>query len=218
MNSPWFKACLAWLSKELRCELRSKHGLYSSMLFGFMAVIAVVFATAKQSFPPPIAAGFLIVVLVFIAVVTVPRLFLVEEDQRTFDLARLMAGPSAIFLGKTVFGTLLNSLGALVFSVLLVEMARIPVNHWGVLCLTAFLFAAATANCLAFCSALVIGAENRWILAGVVAMPLVLPLVFCGVNGVAYALGDGSWRMAQQNLLVLFGYSVAITSLAADFD
>lgn len=213
MSSPWSKSCRAWFGKELRCEIRSKHGLYSSALFGFMAVITAVFATAKQTFPPTLAAGFLVVVLVFSAVVTVPRIYLVEEDQRTIDLARLLAPPSAIYVGKATFGTLLNAAAGLLFSLVFVTMARAEVLHWPELLLGSVFFAMGLAQCLALCSALVIGAENRWILAGVVALPLVLPLVFCGVGVTRYAFGDGSWNSAAQNFLILVGYTVGLGSL-----
>lgn len=213
MSSPWSKSCRAWFGKELRCEIRSKHGLYSSALFGFMAVVTAVFATAKQTFPPTLAAGFLVVVLVFSAVVTVPRIFLVEEDQRTIDLARLLAPPSAIFIGKATFGTLLNAAAGFLFSLIFVTMARAEVIHWPELLLGSMFFAMGLAQCLAVCSALVIGADNRWILAGVVALPLVLPIVFCGVGVTRYAFGDGSWNSAAQNFLILIGYTVGLGGL-----
>lgn len=213
MNSNWNRSVLAWLQKELRCELRSKHGVFSSALFGFMAVVTAVFATSQQTFPPDLAAGFLCVVLVFAAVVTVPRVFLVEEDQRTLDLARLIADPSVVYTGKTLFCSLLSAVGGIALSTVFVVMTRTEVPRWDVLLTGSLLFALSLTQVLALCSTLVVGAKNRWVLVGVIALPLILPLVFCGVGTLRFGFGQGAWGMALRNLVVLVGYGVGTAAL-----
>lgn len=213
MSSTWGRKSRAWFLKELRCELRSKHGLFTSGLFGLMAVVVAVFATFDQILPPKVASAFLCLVLLFTTVATVPRIFLVEEDQRTFDLARLMADPSVIYSGKALFAVALNALAGLVLSSVFVGMTENPLARWDVLLFGSVLFTVGLTLSLCVCSALVIGAENRYVLAGVVALPLLVPLVFCGVGALNFAFGEGPWGAALRNLVVLGGYTVGLATI-----
>lgn len=210
MNSSWNKSVVTWFKKEARCEFRSKHGLFSSALFGFMAVITAVFASFDETFPPNLAAGFLCLVLIFSSVVTTPRVFLIEEDQKTLELARLMSDPSIVYSGKTLFCVLTSAIGGILFSSIFVGMTENTLERWDVLIFGSLLFAVCLALCLCLCSALVIGAENRYVLAGVVALPLLFPLVFCAVGVLKFAFGEGSWGAAFRNLVVMSGYGLGL--------
>jgi ABC-type transport system involved in cytochrome c biogenesis permease component len=92
-------------------------------------------------------------------------------------------------------------------------MTQNTLARWDVLLGGSLIFAAGLALCLSLCSSLVIGAENRYVLAGVVALPLVLPLVFCGVGVLKFAFGDGSWGATSRNFIVLIGYSIGLAGL-----
>lgn len=204
---------LNWIIKEARCEFRSKQGLLNSLIFGFMSVIIAVFATAQQKFSPDLAAGFLASILVFSAIVTVPRLFLIEEDQKTFDLARLIAPPSVIFTGKAIFVT--TTLGCISggLAFLFASMTKVQIFEPLYLLGSSLTFASGLSLCLCMTSAMVMGAQNRTVLSAVVATPLLLPLVFVGVGTFRFAFGIGSQGAANQNLLVMIAYIAAIFAL-----
>ena len=53
------------------------------------------------------------------------------------------------------------------------------------------------------------GAANRWILAGVISLPLTFPLVFMGVGLLRVAFGEGTLNGGFINLIGLLGYAVA---------
>lgn len=205
-------ACV-WLRKELMCEFRSKQGLLNSLVFGFMAVVVAVFATAQQQFSPDLAAGFLVSILVFSAVVTVPRIFLVEEDQKTFDLARLMADSATVYVGKALFSTGTLAVSGAGLAVVFALMTKTDVDHWEYLVGGAILFSIGLGQCLSLTSSLVLGAQNRAVLSGVVALPLVLPLVFCGVGAVRFGFGEGAEGAALRNVIVMFGYAAGLAAL-----
>lgn len=213
MRSTWGKSVWRWLGKEARCELRSKHGVYSSFLFGLMAVVAATAATFDQKLNPSLAAGFLCLTLIFAAVVSVPRAFLVEEDQRTFDLARLAEEPSVVYTGKTVYCFVTSALTGPILALIYAVLTHVEVFRWDVLLLGSLVFSGGLSLCLSFCSALVVGAENRYVLAGVVALPLLLPFVFSGVGGLQFAFGEGAWGASLQNFAVMVGYGVGVGGL-----
>lgn len=197
----------AW-QKEIQTELRAKQGLANSSLFGVMAVAAAAFATATDLPRPSLAAGLFTVILLFVATIAVPRVFLAEEEQGTFDLVRQWAPPEVLFLGKLLFANAQMALTSILLAALYAAMVPVPLanplSYWA----GALLLGLATANVLSLTSTLVLGAANRWILAIVVAMPLLFPLVFTGVGTLRYAFGEGSANSANLNLLALAAYAV----------
>jgi hypothetical protein len=52
------------------------------------------------------------------------------------------------------------------------------------------------------------GAANRWLLAGVVALPMLVPVVFLGVSALRAGLGAGLEAAGVQSLTALGGYAL----------
>ena len=196
------------MKKEAACELRAKHGLYASLLFGFLAVATVVFSTFDQRLNPSLQAAFLCVILVFGSLVAVPRLFIVEADQGTFDLLRTLIPPGAAYAGKLLFAVFQLWVLAILTGAIFLVMSNAEVAHPLFLIMAVLLFTAGIAGALSLCSALVIGATNRWVLAGVIAMPLLFPMIFMGVGAVRYGFGSGTLQAGQSNLMAMLAYSV----------
>jgi heme exporter protein B len=209
MSSSWGRQANAVFRKEFRSELRSRHGLFTSGLFGFLTVIAMVFAAYAQKPTPPVAAGMLCVALVFSAVVTLPRTMIVEDEQGTFALLQLLADPSAAFFGKAMANCVQMALASFVLGGVFVGMVELPVARPFAFCLGLLLLALALAGGTSFCAALVIGAANRWVLAGVVALPLLVPVVFLGVVALQSGLGAGTAESGTESLVALGGYTMA---------
>jgi heme exporter protein B len=208
MSSSWGRQVAAVFAKEARTELRSRHGLFTSAMFGLLTVLTMVFASFLD---PPSATGaavLLCVALVFAAVVTLPRTMIVEDEQGTFALLQLLADPSAAFLGKALMNAVQMLLGALVLGVVFVAMAALGVERPLVFGLALLLLSLALAGGTSFCGALVIGATNRWVLAGVVALPLLVPVVFLGVVALRCGLGAGFVGAGTESLLALGGYAL----------
>lgn len=213
MSSSWGRQVAAIVRKEARSELRSRHGLFTAGLFGFLTVIAMVFAAYLDKPSAGVAAGMLCVALVFSAVATLPRTMIVEDEQGTFALLQLLAEPSAAYFGKALSNCLQMLLSAIVLGVVFVGMVDLPVERPWVFSLALAALALALAGGTSFCGALVIGATNRWLLASVVALPLLVPVVFLGVSALRCGLGAGSLEAGVEALVALGGY--ALVMLAA---
>jgi heme exporter protein B len=210
MSSSWGRQVAAIVRKEARTELRSRHGLFTAGLFGFLTVIAMVFATYTEKPTATVAAGMLCVALVFSAVVTLPRTMIVEDELGTFALLQLLAEPSAAYFGKALSNCFQMLFSALVLGVVFVGMVELPVDRPLVFSLALVLLSLALAGGTSFCGALVIGATNRWLLAGVVALPLLVPVVFLGVSAVRCGLGSGSLDSGVEALTALGGYALVM--------
>ncbi len=205
----------AVLNREWSSESRLRHGLFTSALFSVLAVVAMGFASYGQRPGPTLAAGMLSVTLLFSAVVALPRTFLIEHEQGTFDLLRLTTRPEAAFSGKALYNLIQMSITAMavatLFSVLTNRDVQVP---W-----LFVLGLVATAGSLSYgvsiCSALVITASNRWLLVGAIAVPLLLPQMSLCVGLFRVAFGEGSLFGGIQCLVGLVGYAVAMAAMGA---
>lgn len=212
MSSSWGRQVRAIVGKELRTELRSKHGLFTAGLFGVLTVVTIVLSSVAEKPTPSLAAAMLVVALVFSSVVTLPRTMIAEDEQGTFALLQLLAEPSAAYFGKLLANTMqmLVSCALLVF--LYVAMADIAVERPLFFVLGLFLLSLALSGGTTFCAALALGAANRWLLAGVLAVPLLVPVVFLGVVDVRCGLGAGFVESGTEALVALGGYCLVVFS------
>ena len=77
--------------KEVRSEMRTKSGLTTTVLFSLFTVVTISLATFDLQISPQLGAGLLCVALLFAAIVALPRTLIIEEEQGTGDLLRLVA-------------------------------------------------------------------------------------------------------------------------------
>lgn len=213
MNSSWSDQAVAVFLKELRTEFRSKHGLFTAGMFGVLTVLTMVFSVYIDKPSPMVASGMLVVALVFAAVSTLPRTLIIEDEQGTFELLLLLCEPSAAFFGKAVFNALHMLIASMLLGVVFVTMVDLPIVNGTLFFLGLASLALALAGGTSFCGGLVLGASNRWILAGVISMPLLVPVVFLGVGVLQAGLGSGFDQKGVQSLVALTGY--ALVTLAA---
>ncbi|MCW5937233.1 MAG: heme exporter protein CcmB [Fimbriimonadaceae bacterium] len=210
MKSPWWRSASAIFRKEWRSEMRSRHGLFTAGLFALLSVIATSLASFGQTPPPALSSGVLAVTLVFAAVVSIPRLFLAEDDQGTFDLLRLLADPSAAFAGKALYALLQTVVVALALGLVYIVMTSAAVPSPTLFVLGLLASSAGMALGVSVCGALAVGAANRWVLASVVSMPVLFPQVFMTVSVLRAAMGGGGEAGGYQALVGLVGWAVVL--------
>ncbi|MCU0315149.1 MAG: heme exporter protein CcmB [Fimbriimonadaceae bacterium] len=193
--------------------MRSRHGIFVSGLFGVTAVIALVFASYTFKPSPLLAAGILSVILTFSSLLGVPRLFISEEEQRTFDLLMVLVDPGPAYFGKTLVTIVTTALTGFLLSLLYVVMVGIPVESWPLFWGSILVLSLALGASVSFAGALVLGAANRWVLAAAVAMPFLFPLVAMGVGALGAAFGDGRESDGWRNCLAILGMGVCLLAL-----
>src|SRR5436309_789470 len=97
------RAALAVLQRDWRGEWRTRAALNAALLFAVAAPIALSFSLARQTLEPEALAGCLWSVLLFAALVGLPRAFVKEEESGTALQLRLSAPPDAVLWGKAAF-------------------------------------------------------------------------------------------------------------------
>ncbi len=203
MNSPWTPDSAegaGWRAeirsvfrKELRTELRSRSGLLSALLFSVSTVVAISFAGYREPLPGSLAGGLLGAMLIFAASLALSRTFVVEEDQGTGDLLRLMARPHAVYWGKTLFNVAQMLLFGVAISALFLLFTGLEVMLPSLFALCLFGFCVSLAGAVTLSGALVAQAASRSVLAVVISLPLLLPLIVVAIAGFRVAFGEGTF-------------------------
>ncbi len=210
LNSPspnWKREVKAVFDKEISGELRSKSGLLTTGLFGLVTVVAIAFSSYSMKLGGTLASGLMWVGLLFSAAVAMPRIFLIEEEQRTGDLLRLWARPHSVFWGKCLYNIVQMLLTGLILSALFFMLTGRDVEIPSLYFLSLVGGCASLAGAVTLCGALVAQAANRSAMAAAISVPLLLPLVALGVGSMRVSLGEGSVQSGIQAGIGLLGYS-----------
>lgn len=210
----------AVLAKDLRVELRTLQSLPAMALFAVTTFVVFRFGLDRTSLEGSLAAGVLLVTVLFAALLAINRLFVAEREEGGFDAIRLApVDLSALFAAKVV---------ALLIYLLVLEAITLPVfaaffldDVGGLLPLAGTL---ALVNLgLAATGAVVstIGAHSRArdLLTPLVLLPLLVPLMIAAAGAAEPLLaaggpsydGVGKWvaTLALYDLtFLLVGYAV----------
>jgi heme exporter protein B len=112
-------AYLALLGKDLRVELRTLRSLPAMALFAVTVFVVFRFGLDRTGLEGELAAGVLVVTLLFAAILAINRLFVAERDEGGFELVRLAP------LDRTVLYAAKAS--ALMLYLIALELIAVPV-------------------------------------------------------------------------------------------
>ena len=155
------------------------------------------------------AAGLIWVAVLFATIVSLPRIFLVEEEVGTMDILRLTARPHAVYWGKALFSLVQAVLVSLLLSAMFLAFVSQKIQYPLLLVLSLVGGSACLASAVTLCGALVAQAANRSALAAAISAPLLLPVITMAVSATRVALGDGRPADGLAATIGLFGYAVA---------
>jgi len=210
------RAVGALLRKELALELRAPMTLAGMLLFSVTTLIVFHFALDERSVEGDLAAGVLVVTLLFAAMLGINRLFVTDHEEGGFD-AFLLApvDRTALFVAKAL--ALLGFLFALelvmlpIFALLLLG----PTLTAGVLGKSLLVLALADVGIAVIgtlVAALGIQTRARDLLVPLIALPLLVPVVIgaaSGLSPVLEAAGDaavpGRWLAILALYDLVFG-------------
>lgn len=183
MKTPFLKAVLAIVRKDLRTELRSRELISSMGLFALLSILVFSFALELDRIARQEAiSGVLWVTVVFASFLGLNRSLAMERDQGNLD-AMLIApiARTTIFFGKLVgnflftitVGLLLLPIMTVLFNVSLVQPLVLAVLFMGT-------FGFTTVGTLL--ATMTVQTRARENLLPIVMMPLALPLLLAAVK------------------------------------
>jgi ABC-type transport system involved in cytochrome c biogenesis permease component len=202
MNFIWDRSVRAVYLKELRSETQHRGGLLTTLLVGLVMMTGLGFAANGDELSPKVVAGLIVAGLLFTSLLSVPRLYLVEEDQGTLPLLRMVASAESIYMGKLLFGLLQTILVNLFLSVMFVILMDATVHVWWTF-LGAIVLESATfvATC-SLAGILVLGASGRWMLVTVVAGSLLLPQTALAVHLLKFQVRTRWWPLLASRVFL----------------
>lgn len=212
----WTSEALAVFVKDWRAELRTRHALHTLLLFAVTTLITVSLALGpigvSSSERLAVLPALLWVILLFAAAAGLPRGFVQEEETHTAIALRLAATPSAVFVGKALYGSSLLLALELLLVPLFVAMMQLPVASLPLLLAALGLGGLGLALASTLLAAMVAQAQGRGALFPILGFPILLPLLLLAVEltrgAVAGSVGDG----VVANLL-LYDAAIAVAGL-----
>lgn len=214
-RTPFIKAVLAIVWKDLRAELRSRELVSAMLMFAVLSVVIFSLALSlDRQARREVIAGVLWVTLAFAGTLGFNRSLSQEKDRGSFDA--LLLAPvdrSTLFFGKMVGNVVLMLLISVVLVPLFTVLFGISLFEpvlWLLLVLGVVGFAAVGT----LLSSMTVHARGREMLLPIVLLPVALPLIMAAVNGSRGVLSDElieSWAIWP---VVLFVYDVVFSAVA----
>jgi heme exporter protein B len=209
----------ALLRKELRIELRTYESVPGMTLFAVTTFVVFHFGLDRGSVQGDLAAGILVVTLLFAAILGINRLWVADEEQGGFDAILLAPiDRTALFFSKAL---------ALLAYLVVVEVVAVPAFAFLLLGpglrleLVAVLALADVGIAVVgtLVGAIAVRTRARDLIGPLVALPLLVPLVIATSRAAQPLLSAGSEHAALRYLAILALYDLVFGLLAyAVFD
>jgi heme exporter protein B len=182
----------ALLGKDLRVELRTLRSLPAMALFAVTTFVVFRFGLDRTGLEGGLAAGVLVVTLLFAAILAINRLFVAEYEEGGFELIRLApVDRTVLFAAKaTALFTYLVALELVVvpaFALFFLESAA-PLPYLIPILLLADLGLALTGTLIATIATM---SSARDLLAPLILLPLLVPLVIAAAGAAEPVLEAG---------------------------
>lgn len=214
MKSSWKAEILAICRKELRSELRNRSALSTSLLLSICTVFTLAFSLFGTTISSEASSGMFMSALLFAGVGTLARTFLSEEEQGTGDLLRLWSRPHAVYWGKVLFAFGVMSLTSLTVSLVFFVLTNSGAGAPGLLAVALLGVSAALASLVTLISGLVARGKNRGTLVGVLALPLLVPLIMLGVEALRAGMDGERLEAGWTNCGGIWLYTLLVLSTA----
>lgn len=176
---------LALLRKDLLLERRAPESVPAMLLFSLTTFVLFHFGLNRDTLSGPLAAGVLLVTLLFAAILGINRLFVSEQEEGGFDGVLLAPiDRTALFVAKAaalfLFLAIVEIVAVPMFGLLLLKPALWPALP-GLLAVLALLnIALAVVGALV--SALAIRTRARDLIVPMVALPLLVPALIAAAR------------------------------------
>jgi heme exporter protein B len=205
----------ALLRKELRIELRTLEAVPGMSLFAVTTFIVFHFGLDRPTVEGDLAAGVLVVTLLFAAILGVNRLWVADEEQGGFD-AMLLApiDRTSLFVAKAiamlVYLVVLEIVALPAFAFLLLEP---PLRAELVLVLLLTDLGMAVIGTLI--GALAVKTRARDLIGPLLALPLLVPVVIAAAQASQPLLATNHHGPAEAKWLLILGLYDLVFALVA---
>ena len=196
--------------KDLQLEFRTRYAMNAIFLFALTTLIVVSFSIGPIGLTNQVLSPLLWIIIFFAAMSGLSHIFVREEEQQTAETLKLVAPPTAIFLGKWLFNVvLLFSLELIIVPLYLIMMnltVGTPLSFW----LIVVLGSLGVSSVATIIAAIISRASAKGALFAVLSFPITLPILVSAIHGTTLALSGNPFGDCLGDVQILFSFTVVI--------
>lgn len=202
----FLQAVTAILAKDLQTELRSRYALNTVLAFVGASLLLILFALNAEQLPPIPQSGLVWVIILFAALSSLSRSFVMETDRQTYNLLRLHSRATEVFLGKLCFNYLFTLTVNVATFVAYIFLLGISIADAWAFLLVLLLGTAGLSGVATMLGAIVSQADRKGAIFSVLSIPLLIPLILILVQLTKAALIPTFTEPYMNNAMALLGY------------
>lgn len=201
--------------KDIRSEIRTRYNIIAIALFIVTSVTTIIFSIGDEALTPEISAGLLWILMLYGSMTGLSRCFVSEEERGTRLLLQLTTRPLAVFFGKLLYnfllGTFLNSIAIILFMLFTAS----DINSILYLIIAALLATIGLSSASTIISAIISQANGRGVLFPVLVFPILLPVIFSGIEMTVDVFAKTVQQFNIDMVLVSVSYSIILVTISS---
>lgn len=203
---------LAILKKDFQLELRSRYGINTVLAFVASATMVLFFSLKTTLLTPELYSGLLWIIILFAAMGSLSRSFVMESDRQTFDLLRLNTPGIPVFIGKLIFNFLFTFVVSILTTLLFTVLTGSFTGNIGAFFCILLLGSLGFSSVSTLMASLVSRANQKGAIFSVLCLPLLLPLIIILSDATRELTAGAFFSEILEPITSLIGYcGVTIT-------
>lgn len=215
----WLQTTLSVFKKDVRIEFRTRFAVNMVLAFVVASLLLILFTLRAQQLDPTPKSGLVWIVILFAALSALGRSFISETDKNTFDLLRIYAKGSTVYVGKlfynVVFTLFINATTFFIYSFLM----DLRIASWEAFSVMLIFGTLGLSSVSTMTAAIVSQADRKGAVFSVLSIPLFVPLILLLTRVTKVAFIDGMNPGFGSDLAALIGFvGVTVTAGIILFD
>ena len=207
---------MAVFEKDTKSELRSRYAISAVILFILTTTTILLIGTKGEDIRTGLASGLIWVVMFFSSMMGLSRVFVSEEERGTGFLLQLSVSSASVYFGKLIYNVLLslvlNTLAVILFFLFITNM---EIKFFDIFIMSHILGSIGIAAASTIISAIIARANTKGALFPVLSFPILLPLLFIGIDATRIALeGADPAKNAGNDIQLMLAYCGIIISMS----
>ena len=206
---------LSVLEKDIKSELRSRYAISAVLLFIVTTITIILIGTKGEDVRPGLASGLIWVIMFFSSMMGLSRAFVSEEERGTVFLLQLTSKPVAIYFGKLIYNVILSFLLNTVAMILFVLFfTNVQIKLFDIFIFSHIFGSIGIAAASTIISSIIAKANTKGALFPVLAFPIILPLIFIGIEATKISLEAVNTEYAWSNIQLMIAYCGIVISMS----
>lgn len=209
----WLYGAITVFQKDLKTEFRTRFAANLVIAFVVSSLLLVMFTLKAQELNPTPKSGLVWIIVLFAALSSLGRSFMMETDKNTYALLKVYATGSAVFAGKLFFNIMFSFFVNLLTFAAYIFLADVEIVSWFSFVIVLSLGTVGLSSVSTLVAAIVSQADRKGSIFSVLSIPLFIPFILLLTSITKSAFVDGSQQGFDNDLSALVGFiGVTITA------